>query len=145
MSYVLSVIHPPTAPATFGKAVVHPPMTNVVDASNAAFRIMVAQARPGVTWGTADRYRAVLVSAAVREGCGAVTVPSGWTFRIDPADNAPHPCPCGQRGEDNPCGRLVLPTDHAYAEFEDAYCLGCWADTVNPGCLPANTAHTEEP
>lgn len=137
--YVLTVIHPPEGGAAYGKAEVRAPITNVVDTSHAAFRVMVGRARPGMAWGQADQYRAILVSAAIRDGHGEVTVPSGFTFRIDPADNPPHPCPC------DGCGRLVLPTDHAYADAEDAYCLGCF--TWNRGdvqCLPESTAHPAE-
>ncbi len=64
---------------------------------------------------------------------------SGLIFRTDPAESAPHPCPC--------CLRLVLPTDHEQASLEDAYCLGCFTwDRNTAQCLPANSAHpaTEE-
>jgi len=61
---------------------------------------------------------------------------SGYTFRIDSADNPPNICSC--------CEALVRPGDHAMAGTEDAHCLGCFTwDRNTPACLPANTAHPE--
>lgn len=134
MSYVLSVIHPPVAPAAYGKAEVFAkPLPLQSAASNATLFLLNQR---GTSNSECVEFGKLLLRADT--GAGAAHRPSGFIFRIDPADNAPHPCPC--------CGRLVLPTDHADAGMEDAYCLGCftWSrDKIQ--CLPANTAHTEEP
>jgi hypothetical protein len=142
VSYVLSVIHPPEAPAAYGKAEVFEPVAVRIMGYGRVLRIAASYGLLP-THEASDMLTEVLSS--MRPGEEWVHDPTGLTFRIDPADNAPHPCPCGE-DEDNPCGRLVLPTDHAYADQDDAYCGGCF--TWNRGavaCLPANTAHTEEP
>jgi hypothetical protein len=62
---------------------------------------------------------------------------TGLTFRISPEDSAPNVCPC--------CGRLVLPSDHAFGDQPDAYCLGCftWGRDAIP-CDPQYTAHPQQ-
>ena len=143
MSYVLSVIHPPVAPAAFGKAVTpeQDPFSSLGSAVKLLVWLFSTEAPGTTTLGDAKAIGRELLDAPGREYRHAE---SGLTFRIDPADNAPHACPCN-KGDDNPCGRLVLPTDHADAHMEDAYCLGCftWSRDV-AACLPANTAHTGE-
>lgn len=133
MGYVLSVIHPPVAPAAFGNAVVLDPVGTKEALQRRVEYVLMTEA--GADKGSAMAFGLTVTTS--NPGWEIAEGSSGLVFRFDPADDAPHPCPC--------CGRLVLPTDHAYAHDPDAYCLGCWADSVNPGCLPANTAHTEAP
>lgn len=135
MSYVLSVIHPPVAPAAFGRAVVLDPVAYHATAAKRQARY-VLEMEGGVSREESGEFGIKLVLA--QHGTPVTHKPTGFTFRIDPADEAPHPCPC--------CGRLVLPTDHAEAAMDDAYCLGCFTwDSKISGCWPDRTAHTEEP
>lgn len=133
MSYVLSVIHPPVAPAAYGKAVVLEPAPTKEALQSRVEYVLVSEA-------AMDKGIAMAHGLTVLSGDPGweTTTGSGFILRYDDADSAPHPCPC--------CGRLVLPTDHADAGMEDAYCLGCFTwSRDNIQCLPANTAHTEEP
>jgi hypothetical protein len=137
MNYVLSVIHPPVPPAAYGRAVTpaQDPFTSLGSAVKLVVWVLSTE-RPGTaTLGDAKVIGRELMDAPGREFRHAE---SGLTFRIDPADDAPHPCPC--------CERLVLPGDHALAHHEDALCEGCytWARGVT-ACQPGRTAHTEEP
>lgn len=127
MSYVLSVIHPPTGGAAYGKAVTLDPVATKGALQRRIEYVLMTEAG-------ADK------SGSMAFGLAVITADPGWeiqhesgmTFRIDPADEAPHPCPC--------CGRLVLPAD-----LEDTLCAGCF--TWNRGdvqCLPENTAHLTE-
>lgn len=137
MSYVLTIVHPPVAPAAFGKSLVSAARPSQLFAAELAVHQLTLE---GVDRGEASRFAASIWSASEEIGKEVRHEPTGLTFRIDPADNAPHSCPC------DGCGRLVLPTDHRDAGMEDAYCLGCFTwnrDDIQ--CLPANTAHTEEP
>jgi hypothetical protein len=143
MSYVLTVIHPPVNGAAFGKAVVLDPVPYHATAAKRQARY-VLETEGGATHEESGDFGMKLVLAEV--GRLVTHEPSGLTFRIDPADSAPHPCPCGNEEDgENICRRLVLPTDHAYADAEDAYCLGCftWSRDVE-ACLPENTAHAAE-
>jgi hypothetical protein len=132
MSYVLSVIYPPVAPAAFGKARCIGPMKNGDLGMGHAANILSALGVP-------DKEANVFVVVFTRTlGVAATHEGTGLTFRLDKAADAPHPCPC--------CERLVLPEDHAYAYDEDAYCLGCFTWSRDKAqCLPVNTAHTKEP
>lgn len=141
MKYVLSTVHPPEAPAAYGKAVVLDPVGTKEALQSRIEYVLTTEAG-------ADK------SEAMSFGLTVITADPGWefthssgmVFRFDPADNAPHPCPCGvDDGGTNVCGRLVLPSDHAYAHDESSYCTGCFTWNSGPQCLPANTAHTEEP
>lgn len=136
--YVLTVIHPPVNGAAYGRAVVLDPVPYLAVKRQVRYLL---ETECGV-----NRDESTAFALSVETGRAITHEPSGFTFRIDPADNAPHACPCGE-GEDDgdPCGRLVLPTDHALATHDNAFCLGCypWDITITP-CLPANTAHTEE-
>lgn len=139
MSYVLSVIHPPTAPAAFGQARVVGKAVTPELAADMLVRSVSTEAQ--IPEDDRPEIARKLLSARMPSGWSLyLTGPGreGWRLRVDHADNAPHPCPC--------CERLVLPEDHADAHLDDAYCLGCftWKRDV-PGCLPANSAHTEEP
>lgn len=133
MSYALTVIHPPVPPAAFGKAVVLDPVATKGALQRQIEYVLMTEAG-------SDKF------GAMAFGLTIITADPGWviqhesgmSFRVDPADNAPHPCPC--------CGRLVLPGDHALADHDDVLCVGCFTWNIVPvGCLPANTAHTEEP
>jgi len=133
VSYVLSVIMPPVAPAAFGQAIVTEPVIGEQYAADAAGDVLIDM---GVRTLEARTFGIYLAGADV--GTNVTHRPSALVFRIDPADQAPHPCPC--------CGRLVLPEDHADAHLDDAYCLGCFTwDRNVPACQPGLTAHTEEP
>lgn len=133
MSYVLTVIHPPVAPAVYGKAEVSEARSLVQYAADLAGQMLIDG---GVRTLPARFFANHLANEPF--GMPYVHDDTGLAFRIDPADNAPHPCPC--------CSRAVFPGDHADAHMDDAYCTGCF--TWNRGdvqCLPANTAHTEYP
>lgn len=135
MSCVLSIIHPPVAPAKYGKATVSVP------APSHAFVVEWAVAplvKAGVPYSEATLFAAEIWRGAEHPESVTVHEPTGIAFQIHDAVNAPHPCPC--------CGRLVEVGDHADAHMEDAYCTGCftWNRDDNQ-CLPTNTAHTEEP
>lgn len=133
MSYVLTVIHPPADGAAFGKAEQLEPVR--YHARAAKTQAVHALFTHGVSKDNAKAFGYSLWMTD--EGTPLRHGGTGLTFRIDPANNAPHPCPC------DGCGRLVLPTDHAQAHHEDAYCLGCFAwSHSDVGCLPANTAHS---
>ena len=134
--FVLSVTRPPADGAAFGMSRVISDLPTTAAVAREATWILCGEPFRG----QAGDSRRLASSLVCRDpGTQWVDTDTGLTFRVDSADNAPHPCPC--------CARLVLPTDHAYAYTEDAYCLGCFTwkrDT--PQCLPANTAHsTEEP
>ena len=132
--YVLSITHPPENGAAFGKAVVSRAMASHAFAVEYAVQpLMVA----GLPYSEATLFASEVWAQSEEPGAVVTHKPTGITFRIDPADNVPHPCPC--------CDRLVLPTDHLYAYAEDAYCLGCftWSRNVE-ACLPENTAHSHK-
>lgn len=129
--FVLSYVLPPAEGAAFGKATVLSPVRYTAHAAVAMS--LVLQQRGQFTHTQAKRLALSLGRAET--GTEWTEPQTGITFRIDPADQAPHACPC--------CGRLVLPTDHAYAHDEDAYCLGCFTwDRNTPQCLPENSAHS---
>lgn len=135
MSYVLSVIHPPVTPAAFGKAEVWPPVGDPSYAAETVVTVLLnAPYHPTITEAREFAH------ALKRElpGTQRCHTQTGLTFRIDPADTPPNACPC--------CGRLVAPEDAMFAGEDDTLCDGCytWYRTT-PQCLPANTAHTEEP
>lgn len=136
MSYVLTIIHPPTGGAAYGKARSYPPALSHVFAVEYAVQPLMGA---GLPYSEATGFASRVWARAAAPGAMSVHEPTGIAFRIDPATDAPHPCPC------DGCDRLVLPTDHAYADAEDAYCLGCftWSRTVE-ACLPENTAHPAE-
>lgn len=139
--YVLSVIHPPANGAAFGKARgVGRPVKHKAKA--AVFLASVLFLDGGIPVQEANRLSRIFIRKPV--GTEWTHPGSGFTFRLDPAAGAPHPCPCGGVWGDG-CGRLVTPDQHAYAHHGDAVCEGCWGDTVNHGCLPANTAHPAHP
>lgn len=133
MSYVLSVIHPPVAPAAFGKATLTEAVSEVQHAGDVAGDILIRMDVPVMAARQFGNDLARLGTAVIK-----THEPSGFGFRIDPADTPPNACPC--------CGRLVAPEDAMFAGEDDTLCDGCytWARTT-PQCLPANTAHTEEP
>lgn len=130
--YVLSVIHPPEEGAAFGKAEVLDPVNSRDTVWRRVFHVLETDCDDlAIASAGADEVTSTHQGVEVRPSG------TGIAFRIDPVDNAPHPCPC--------CDRLVLPTDHAYANAEDAYCLGCftWSRNVE-ACLPENTAHSHK-
>lgn len=133
MSYVLTFTRPPRPGAAFGPAKVYP---GEQQKAQAAQRARGSLLRRGVD----NEAASVLAVRLLDEPLGTeiTDTRTGHIYRIDGAESAPHLCPC--------CRRMVLPTDHAYADADDAYCLGCftWRRDV-PQCLPANSAHTEEP
>jgi hypothetical protein len=136
MNFVLAAVRPSEGEAKYGKALVpeQDPFTTAGSAIRLLIWIFSQEASVPVTLGEAREIGRGLIDAPGREIRHS---PTGLTFRIDPADKAPHACPC--------CGRLVLPEDHAYAAAEDAYCLGCFTwDRNTPACLPANSAHTRQ-
>lgn len=131
--FVLSIVLPPVEGAAFGKATVFEPVhqLGLIPVAGSAFLFR----RPEII----DRESARMALAMVTHAPLTTEVThKGVTFRIDPAERPPNVCPC--------CGRLVKPGDHSNAGDEDALCLGCftWKRGV-PQCLPANSAHTEEP
>lgn len=129
--FVLSVTRPPAHGAAFGKSITFGPLpTTAAVAREAAW--LLGGSPFNIPTDEAKRYGLSL--ARKDPGTQWVHTQTGLIFRIDPADNAPHPCPC--------CTRLVLPTDHEQAGLEDAYCLGCFTwDRDVSACLPANSAH----
>lgn len=136
--WVLSVIQKPEGGAAYGKAETFHGHLNPLRASREAAEILIEAGVPGED---ADRFGAYDLWPAARKGISVTHDGTGLTFRIDEAENAPHSCPC----EDG-CGRLVLPTDHPYADAEDAFCPGCFTwDRNTPACLPGNTAHAKRP
>lgn len=142
MWYVLTTIYPAIKPAAYGRAEVSTPTRSQLLACEHAVKPLM---RAGLSFDEATYYASGIWTDASQPGAVTTHGATGLSFRIDRADDAPHPCPCGI-DEDDPCGRLVLPDDHAYAYAPDAYCLGCF--TWNRGdvqCLPANTGHTQEP
>jgi hypothetical protein len=144
MSYVLTVIHPPVNGAAYGKAEVHGPFPFKVPLSTEIRRLIRAH---GTRATTSQIISFSMHVVGEPDGTECTLSRGALTFRIDPAAQAPHPCPCGNEDGDTPegCGRLVLPGDHAYADAEDALCRGCF--TWNRGdvqCLPENTAHPAE-
>src|SRR5574341_1640695 len=131
MSFTLSVTRTPVNGAAFGTSRTLGPLpTTAAVARETAW--LLAGSPFNVPTDEAKRY--ALSLARKDHGTEHTHTGTGLVFRTDPADQAPHPCPC--------CSRLVLPTDHAYATEEDAYCLGCftWDRNVS-ACLPANSAH----
>lgn len=142
MTYILSAVWTPRGKAKYGKALVPPqdPFKTAGSATQLLFWIFSQYASNTATQGEAKEIGRGLIDAPGRE---IRHVPSGLTFRIDPVDAAPHPCPCDD-DTGNPCERLVLPDDHANADAEDALCLGCF--TWRRGmvaCLPENSAHAK--
>lgn len=133
MSYVLSVIRPPVAPAAFGEATVTEEVIEVQHAGDVAGDILIRMDVPVMAARRFGNDLAQLGTAVVK-----VHEASGWGFRIDPADTPPNSCPC--------CGRLVAPEDAMFAGEDDTLCDGCYTwHRTTPQCLPTNTAHTEEP
>lgn len=127
MSYVLSVIHPPTDGAVYGKATT---FESTGEKSTAAFEAARMLGNVEELWlGQLAVFSNRLITADT--GTGIQDESSGLTFRIDPITNAPHPCPC--------CGRIVLPAD-----LEGALCAGCYTFDDTEQCLPENTAHATE-
>lgn len=142
MSYVLTVIRPALKPAAYGRAEVSVPQPSHALAVEFAVRPLMDA---GLPYPEATGFASQIWLGSEHPGAVVTHEATGLSFRIDPADNAPHPCPCGS-DEDDPCARLVLPNDHAFAFAPDAYCRGCF--TWNRGdvpCLPANSGHTKEP
>lgn len=138
--YVLTVIHPPTGGAAYGKAVTLDPVSTRTALMRRVEYVLTTEAGADKS----DALSFALTVNSVDPGW-ETTHGSGLAFRFDPADNAPHPCPCGGEDGEDSCGRLVLPTDHAYAYIEDAYCTGCFTwKRGDVQCLPANTAHPAE-
>ncbi|MFE0472630.1 hypothetical protein ACFW2V_13545 [Streptomyces sp. NPDC058947] len=134
--FVLTVIQPPEGVAKYGKATVFQPCPERKNLHTLAYRAL-RERNPHMDLGTASRYAEQIVRKPF--GQEVVEASTGLLFRIDRAEEAPHPCPC----EDG-CGRLVLPTDHLYADAEDAYCPGCFTwDRNVPACLPENSAHIQ--
>lgn len=135
MSYVLSIVHPPVAPAAYGKAVVHAPapMAETFDQVSAFMTEHFGSLGP-VNLPGSLAYQLVNTPT----GTAVYDPATSCTFRIDPADTPPNVCPC--------CGRLVVPEDAMFAGEDDTLCDGCYTwHRTTPQCLPANTAHTEEP
>lgn len=131
--FVLSVVHPPEGGAKFGRAVTLNPVRAVTRAAKEqAVYLLVTEG--GLPDDDAWEFGSIL--SKTTPGTLLTDELSGLSFRIDSADDAPHPCPC--------CDRLVLPDDHAYASIEDAFCLGCfkWKRGMEP-CLPEDSAHSE--
>jgi hypothetical protein len=145
MSFVLSAVRPPEGEAQYGKALVpeQDPFTVVGSAIRMVVWVFAQQSAP-VTVGEAREIGRNLMDAPGREIRHSGT---GFTFRLHKVGKygeVPHPCPCDDDG--NTCGRLVLPTDHALAADEDAYCLGCYPwDRNIPACLPKSTGHATNP
>lgn len=133
--FVLSVVRPPEGEARYGKATVSDPTPD----RGKLFTLTYWALRKRDGWmhpEVANRYAEQVMCADI--GQEMVETSTGLRFRTDKAEDAPHVCPC-----DN-CSRLVLPTDHAYASADDAYCLGCFTwDRNIPACLPENSAHAE--
>lgn len=124
MSYVLTVIHPPADGAAFGKATVFEPTG---EKSTAAFEAARMLGDVEELWlGQLAIFSNRLITADM--GADVQHESTGYTFRIDPITNAPHPCPC--------CRRIVLPAD-----LEGALCGGCYTFDDTEQCLPENTAH----
>lgn len=127
MSYVLTVIHPPTDGAAYGKAEVSEPLIHWQHAADLAgdtligHRVLTMSAR---TFANRHLWDGSRTGPVKHE-------PTGLTFRIDPITNAPHPCSC--------CRRIVLPAD-----LEGALCAGCYTFDNTEQCLPENTAHPTE-
>lgn len=132
--FILSVVRPAVGEAKFGKATVSGPFPRRADLRNFAFDVLreYEQGSPAMPESQAWRYAEQISEKPL--GVESVELRLGLHFRIDKAEDAPHPCPC--------CGRLVLPTDHAYAHDKNAYCLGCFTwNRSTPAGLPENTAH----
>jgi hypothetical protein len=133
VSYVLSVIQPPVAPAAFGQATVSEPVIGEQHAADAAGDVLIDM---GVRTLEARSFSIALA----HELTGTLRTHTGTavSFRIDSASTPPNVCPC--------CGRLVAPEDAMFAGEDDTLCDGCYTwHRTTPQCLPANTAHTEEP
>lgn len=130
MKYVMSHVVPPVGGAAFGQAKVTERVPSIDWAAQCA--ALVLRTRHSRTVEDAKALHDRLIAAPT--GTDVTDEPTGLVFRIDTVEDAPHACPC--------CGRLVLPTDHAYAHADDAYCLGCFTwDRNVPQCLPENSAH----
>lgn len=137
MNYVLSVVEPPEPPAAYGRAFTFDPVPTLTAVYHQASYILTTEYDAPLA--QAEEFASALIADVAGERAKHRTdEDTGVTFWIHPEAAAPHPCPC--------CGRLVQVTDHAYADAEDAYCLGCftWSRSVRQ-CLPANSAHTKEP
>lgn len=141
MSFTLGVIEPPQGEAKYGKAAVIPSLPDRMTVRNITFdKLWTADPNAPATpdegpwehdaqaWKFAEQFM------SAESGTELTDPRTGLHFRIDKAEDAPHPCSC--------CGRLVLPADHAYAHDPDAYCTGCYTwDRNVAACLPENTAH----
>ena len=136
MSYVLSVIHPPIAPAAHGKAVVmREEVIEIQHAADTAGDVLIRMDVPVLAARAFGNELAQLGTAALK-----VHQPTGFAFRIDQAETPPNACPC--------CGRLVAPEDAMFAGDKDTTCDGCYPyarEFAGPACLPRNTAHEEDP
>lgn len=130
MSFVLSVTRAPVNGAAFSPSQTLGPMSLGAVAREAVW--LMGGSPFSIPAEEAKRFALSLTRK--EHGTLWAHTPTGLIFRIDPATEAPHPCPC--------CTRLVLPTDHEQAGLEDAYCLGCFTwDRDVSACLPANSAH----
>jgi len=83
MSYVLSVIHPPIAPAAFGKADVSEEVIEVQHAADIAGDSLIGKGVPTLA---ARSFANDLAQAG--PGVPRTHEPTGLTFRIDPANTA---------------------------------------------------------
>lgn len=133
MNYVLSVVRPPVAPAAYGTAELYEPMTHKQYTADLAGDLLI-----GMRVRTLEARTFTIALANEPTGTEHAHTGTGLTFRIDPADIPPNVCPC--------CARLVKPEDGMFAGMDDTLCDGCYTwHRTTPQCLPANTAHTEEP
>lgn len=135
MSYVLSVIYPPVAPAAYGRAETFQPASYKVLAASLVQAVLI---RTPVVLGKGVLTQLERELEDAPTGTEIKNVESGLTFRIDDVDTPPNACPC--------CGRLVRPEDAMFAGDKGTLCDGCYPyGLAGPVCLPANSAHTEEP
>lgn len=133
MSYVLAIVMPPVAPAAFGQATITEEVISADHAADVAGDVLIRMEVPTMTARRFGTELAQLGTGTTKQHPG-----TGVSFRIDPASTPPNVCPC--------CGRLVAPEDAMFAGEDDTLCDGCYTwHRTTPQCLPANTAHTEEP
>lgn len=132
--FVLSVVTPPEGAAKYGKATVSNPFPERDQLHTVAYWAMRKRA-PWMHPDEISRYAGQVTTKVV--GAETVEASTGLRFRVDTAEDAPHPCSC--------CQRLVLPTVHALAHADDAVCTGCFTwDRNIPACLPESSAHAQE-